>query len=396
MSDSGYLEWEQKSQGRRRTWGGTEVLQYDDRHSARYPASACDTCSIDNANTATWTEAINAALRNKHYECVYNCVRTIQQKYARMYDQNNALYQLALEPYGCDAESNNALRVAIVRLFLFAGASPNGRYQHDGTTALMEFAKSQWTNDESGVLLALLEAGADVNATDFRDGNTALHHAAMACRYYVGGPCKHKSVDALLDAGANINAKNAYGQTPLFIVALVSSHGRRRQSPGDCVQTLLRRGANMYLCDDSGRFIANLDTCTRIKEILHRHRTREHDSRVVQANACDAAVDAAATAIGYESGADLLTHNQTLFFAVDHAARAAASAVLAQIPPSAPVDPQGATSAAIAAGIAVATAFVSARSHTSAAATAAAGAGAVVAHVLSVAEDTPVCSAAYH
>ena len=63
--------------------------------------------------------------------------------------------------------------------------------------------------DQAEAAAALLEAGADVNATDGM-GNTALHFAA--------GYARRSAVRALLNVGADVGAKNLEGQRPVDVV----------------------------------------------------------------------------------------------------------------------------------------------------------------------------------
>jgi ankyrin repeat protein len=77
---------------------------------------------------------------------------------------------------------------------------------------------------------ALLAAGADVNAKD-ADGNTALMAAAKK------GRTPPETVKALLAAGADINAKNNKGETALMILEKRSPHN-------DIIQLLKKAEAN--------------------------------------------------------------------------------------------------------------------------------------------------------
>ena len=77
----------------------------------------------------------------------------------------------------------------------------NDKTDH-GQTALMFAAH----NGQSGVVQVLLDAGADINASD-NDGWTALIYAARYGR--------SKIVDLLIAAGADVNAKNNIGETYL-------------------------------------------------------------------------------------------------------------------------------------------------------------------------------------
>jgi len=116
----------------------------------------------------------------------------------------------------------------IVSALRAGGADPRA-VMRDGTTALMLAAGlgASATQDRRGVALidggrrasedlvlrtveSLLEAGADVNAAN-QAGETALHAAA--------GAGLDRVVSHLVTAGAAVNAKNGRGQSPLSLVA---------------------------------------------------------------------------------------------------------------------------------------------------------------------------------
>jgi ankyrin repeat protein len=87
-------------------------------------------------------------------------------------------------------------------------ATPRNRAEIDardgwyGQTALMAAA----AGDHADVVRLLIDAGADVDATDWA-GDTALHGAALR-----GAT---EAIEALVALGANLEARNAAGQTPL-------------------------------------------------------------------------------------------------------------------------------------------------------------------------------------
>ncbi len=108
----------------------------------------------------------------------------------------------------------------------------------DGNTALHWAA---W-NGHTAVVEALLAAGAAVDATDGRAGNTALMKAA-----YNGVNEMHDATArALLGAGADVDAKNVFGLTPLMNAAM--SHGRK-----EMIEVLLQDGgADVHARDQGG------------------------------------------------------------------------------------------------------------------------------------------------
>ncbi|MER6996393.1 ankyrin repeat domain-containing protein [Streptomyces sp. NPDC000410] len=115
-------------------------------------------------------------------------------------------------------------RPGTVRLLLAAGADPNrGSGEQGDELPLCGAAVWGYT----GVLRALLEAGARPDLREHDDGPTAL---VWACR---GG--RYAAVEELLEAGADPDLPGPGGEPPLVTAA-------RRGSPS-CVRALLRYGA---------------------------------------------------------------------------------------------------------------------------------------------------------
>lgn len=97
--------------------------------------------------------------------------------------------------------------------------------------------KAAARKEETGILKVLAAHGADVDAVD--SGNyTALHHAAM-----LG---KSGSIDALVEAGADVEATNPdNGCTAL--------HWAAKKGHCEAMITLLRHGADVDAADYDGR-----------------------------------------------------------------------------------------------------------------------------------------------
>jgi ankyrin repeat protein len=124
---------------------------------------------------------------------------------------------------------------ARVRALLAGGADPDTR-DETGATALMRAAHA----GDRATVSALLGAGADVNATDPR-GWTALAKA-------VHNPDLDRGfadvVQALVDAGANVEAPIGYGIRPLMLAA---GYGETA-----VVETLLGAGADVLARNEGG------------------------------------------------------------------------------------------------------------------------------------------------
>jgi uncharacterized protein len=124
--------------------------------------------------------------------------------------------------------------------------TPGDPLLNQGTTPLMRAAK----NGDSATLRLLLEYGANPNATT-KNHNTALMFAAGLGRGtgaftkdYATEAELLESVKVLIAAGAEINAANEGGDTPLHFGATASD---------DIVKFLAARGAKLDAKDDKGR-----------------------------------------------------------------------------------------------------------------------------------------------
>jgi len=120
---------------------------------------------------------------------------------------------------------------AAIRLLLEHGADPNAR-QKNGTTALMlaaglgrgtgAFTKDYATEAELlEAVKVLIAAGADVNAVD-DGGETPLHFGAQA---------SDDIVTFLADRGAKLNVKDNKGRTPVEMALGVGLHGHAGGPP---------------------------------------------------------------------------------------------------------------------------------------------------------------------
>ncbi len=93
-----------------------------------------------------------------------------------------------------------------VKRLLDAGANPDIRREQDGRTAMHSIATGNDNPDRAAIISLLVSRGADINATSKVDKMTPLHDAAQRCA---------ECVRLLIAAGADRNAKDWHGETPL-------------------------------------------------------------------------------------------------------------------------------------------------------------------------------------
>ncbi len=173
------------------------------------------------------------------------------------HDGDNAVVQELLD-YGADqtlrgteiAGGNTLLEIAPVTplwtaigahhtatalLLIERGAPVNSRFDH-GITPLLEMY--QETTRQPPIIAALLNHGADANAAD-NDGGTALQEAASCA--------EPATARLLLNKGANIEARNCFGTTPLMFACTSAD------SLNPVLPMLLTSGADVNARDRYGR-----------------------------------------------------------------------------------------------------------------------------------------------
>lgn len=116
----------------------------------------------------------------------------------------------------------------IVRILLEEGANINAKHEEGGTALIFAAAEGH-----AGTVLALLNKGATVHAIN-NDGFTALNAAAGVG---LTGEERIDIVQLLLDNGAEVNAKDDFGETTLMRAAIADRP--------DTVRFLLDNGADV-------------------------------------------------------------------------------------------------------------------------------------------------------
>ena len=115
-----------------------------------------------------------------------------------------------------------------------------------------------WPQEDLPLLKALLDKGADVNASG-PNGFKPLHYAALSR--------EHKALQLLLDHGADINVRTSAGRTALMLAVL--------QNDAEGVRLLLARNAKVDIKTPEGWTALSLARTRRIARILKQAGAKE-------------------------------------------------------------------------------------------------------------------------
>jgi ankyrin repeat protein len=118
-------------------------------------------------------------------------------------------------------------KTEVVNLFIKGGMDPN--VAMDDKTALLEACRRGY----SGVGLALVEAGADVNAKD---------SYGVSCLMYSAITGSNKLILGLMDKGADVNARDRYGRS-----ALIEALTTENDIPLNTYKSLIDAGADVNI-----------------------------------------------------------------------------------------------------------------------------------------------------
>lgn len=174
----------------------------------------------------------------------------------RSFQDNYSALGAALSP----EDVSRPLRLEMAELLLNNGANPNLPEGMQGRTLLEELTRTiGCPSDEKSyryvweprakAIGMLIRYGADVNLVNHENGNTPLHYAATS-----GNP---DLVQLMLKHGAEVNAVNRDGYTPLYYLAAGGTRCRDVERIEKTVEMMVAHGAAIGL-EVKGKKLADL------------------------------------------------------------------------------------------------------------------------------------------
>lgn len=167
----------------------------------------------------------------------------------RLGDAENVKKALELDPSCIDDENEDGYTplseyisigtmhyVEPIKVLLENGADTEVIMPDEDQTMLQFVCDTEYDKASHKIAQYLIEAGADINAKDF-DGNQPIHFAAKRD--------SDELVKLLLKAGADVNSENNSGKTPLHIAAIENSKSS--------AIVLINNGANVDSLDEYDR-----------------------------------------------------------------------------------------------------------------------------------------------
>lgn len=162
-------------------------------------------------------------------------------------------------------------RFEIAKLLLNAGAVANAAGKHRGGTPLHYASDGSVGNPnwnpkrQIAMIELLLDAGANIDATD-KNGATPLHRAVRTR--------SSEAVECLLKAGANPTLQNKPGSTPFHLAVQNTGRGGSgsddaRQAQEEIIKTFLNRGVSPKLKDAKGKTVRDWARSEWIRELLN-------------------------------------------------------------------------------------------------------------------------------
>jgi len=149
------------------------------------------------------------------------------------------------------------------------GADIHVRNKADQTPQhlLLAMCSNKFPDDDIDTIRLFVDPSADVDAVD-NNHSTLLHRAS-----YRGNV---KFAQLLLERGANINARNKQGHTPLHLLVRL---GDSWASSFDMIQLLLEHGADVDALDDAQStplHVASEYGCTNATRLLLKYSASVH------------------------------------------------------------------------------------------------------------------------